>query len=72
MARLLSAGLIYIRLEHYVMGAQPSSRARVMEAVDHFLAFFLSLMAARDETGNVLAKPDKAARKQAARKAARG
>ena len=48
MARLLSAGLIYIRLEHYVMGAQPSPHAKVIEAVDHFLAFFLSLLGAKD------------------------
>jgi len=45
-ARLFAAGLIYIRLEHYVMGAQPSPRAKVIEAIDHYLAFFLSLIAA--------------------------
>src|SRR6187549_4268636 len=38
MARMLSAGLIYIRLEHYVMGAEPSPHGKVIEAVDHFLA----------------------------------
>ena len=27
-ARLFAAGLIYIRLEHYVMGAAPSPRPR--------------------------------------------
>jgi hypothetical protein len=57
MARLFAAGLIFIRLEHYVMGAQPSSHGKVMEAVDHFLAFFMSLLAVGD--GNA-AKPDKA------------
>jgi AcrR family transcriptional regulator len=46
-ARLFAAGLIYIRLEHYVMGAQASPREKVIEAVDHFLAFFLALLAAR-------------------------
>jgi AcrR family transcriptional regulator len=47
-ARLFAAGLIYIRLEHYVMGAQPSSRENVIEAIDHFLAFFLGLLAVKD------------------------
>jgi AcrR family transcriptional regulator len=44
-ARLFAAGLIYIRLEHYVMGAEPSPRAKVTEAIDRYLAFFLSLIA---------------------------
>ena len=71
MARLLSAGLIYIRLEHYVMGAQPSPHARVMEAVDHFLAFFLSLLGVSEGPGG--AKPDKAtARQRKARRESRG
>ena len=48
-ARLFAAGLIYIRLEHYVMGAEPSARARVIEAIDRYLAFFLSLIAPRSE-----------------------
>lgn len=43
-ARLFAAGLIYLRLEHYVMGAQPSPKAKVLQAIDHFLAFFLSLI----------------------------
>jgi AcrR family transcriptional regulator len=47
-ARLLAAGLIYIRLEHYVMGAEPSPRPKVVEAIDHFLAFFFKLIAAKD------------------------
>ena len=47
-ARLFAAGLIYVRLEHYVMGAQPSPRPQVIEAIDRYLAFFLSLIAARD------------------------
>jgi AcrR family transcriptional regulator len=45
-ARLFAAGLIYIRLEHYVMGAAPSPRPKVIEAIDCYLAFFLSLIAA--------------------------
>ena len=64
MARMLSAGLIYIRLEHYVMGAEPSPHAKVIEAVDHFLAFFLSLLAAKDVVGPDAAKPDRTATKQ--------
>jgi AcrR family transcriptional regulator len=47
-ARLFAAGLIYIRLEHYVMGAAPSPRSKVIEAIDRYLAFFLSLI----EAGN--------------------
>lgn len=45
-ARLFAAGLIYIRLEHYVMGAAPSPRPKVIEAIDSYLTFFLSLIAA--------------------------
>ncbi len=45
-ARLFMAGLIYIRLEHYVMGAQPSPRENVIEAIDRYLDFFLALVAA--------------------------
>jgi AcrR family transcriptional regulator len=55
--RLFAAGLIYIRLEHYVMGAQPSRRDKVIEAIDHYLAFFLGLLGVKDV--------DKAARKPA-------
>lgn len=51
-ARLFAAGLIYIRLEHYVMGAAPSSRSKVIEAIDRYLAFFLSLIAADSGTSN--------------------
>ena len=47
-ARLFAAGLIYVRLEHYVMGAQASPRPKVIEAIDRYLAFFLSLIAAKD------------------------
>ena len=61
---MLSAGLIYIRLEHYVMGAEPSPQAKVIEAVDHFLAFFLSLLAAKDASEPEIVKPAKAAAKQ--------
>ncbi|MDA9431779.1 TetR/AcrR family transcriptional regulator [Bradyrhizobium sp. CCBAU 51627] len=49
-ARLFAAGLIYIRLEHYVMGAAPSPRSKVIEAIDRYLAFFLSLIAADGRT----------------------
>ncbi len=58
-ARLFMAGLIYIRLEHYVMGAQPSPRENVIEAIDRYLAFFLSLISAE---GNG-APPNKKQRK---------
>jgi AcrR family transcriptional regulator len=64
MARMLSAGLIYIRLEHYVMGAEPSPQAKVIEAVEHFLAFFLSLLAAKDDSEPDSAKPDSTATRQ--------
>ncbi|QWG16423.1 TetR/AcrR family transcriptional regulator [Bradyrhizobium sediminis] len=53
--RLFAAGLIYIRLEHYVMGAQASPRERVVEAIEHFLTFFLAMIAAKDAA--VAAKP---------------
>jgi AcrR family transcriptional regulator len=49
-ARLFAAGLIYIRLEHYVMGAAPSPRQKVIEAIDRYLAFFLSLIGAGEDT----------------------
>lgn len=48
MARLFAAGLIFIRLEHFVMGAQPSPHGKVMEAVDHFLSFFMSLLGVKE------------------------
>lgn len=44
-ARLFMAGLIYIRLEHFVMGAEPSPPKKVVEAIDQFLAFVLPLFA---------------------------
>ncbi len=56
-ARIFAAGLIYIRLEHYVMGAQPSPRDDVIEAIDHFLAFFLTLLAAKDADRAAVEKP---------------
>jgi len=72
MARLLSAGLIYIRLEHYVMGAQPSPHAKVMEAVDHFLEFFLSLLGVKN-VESAGAKPDgTSARQRKAKRETRG
>jgi AcrR family transcriptional regulator len=60
MARLFAAGLIFIRLEHFVMGAQPSPHGKVMEAVDHFLAFFLTLLAVGDIDRAAAAKPGNA------------
>jgi AcrR family transcriptional regulator len=63
-ARLFAAGLIYIRLEHYVMGAQPSPRDKVVEAIDHFLEFFLALLAVKDTDGAAARKPDKTGVKQ--------
>ncbi|MDO9058983.1 MAG: TetR/AcrR family transcriptional regulator C-terminal domain-containing protein, partial [Bradyrhizobium sp.] len=51
-ARIFAAGLIYIRLEHYVMGAQASPREKVIEAIEHFLAFFLTLFAVKDGGGD--------------------
>jgi AcrR family transcriptional regulator len=62
--RLFAAGLIYIRLEHYVMGAQPSPREKVIEAIDHFLAFFLGLVAAKEGNDVASARPVKANPKQ--------
>ncbi|WP_024341697.1 TetR/AcrR family transcriptional regulator [Bradyrhizobium japonicum] len=56
-ARLFAAGLIYIGLEHYVMGAAPSPRAKVIEAIDRYLAFFLSLIAAGNDADNKKRKP---------------
>lgn len=47
-ARIFAAGLIYIRLEHYVMGARASPRDKVIEAINHFLAFFLTLFSVKD------------------------
>lgn len=72
-ARLFMAGLIYIRLEHYVMGAQASSRKKVIEAIDRFLVFFLSLLAVRDDAGRAGAEaPKTKAREQKAKGEARG
>lgn len=48
-ARMFAAGLIYIRLEHYVMGAEASSHAVVIEAIERYLSFFLKLIAARSD-----------------------
>ncbi|MBR0750626.1 TetR/AcrR family transcriptional regulator [Bradyrhizobium jicamae] len=47
-ARLFAAGLIYIRLEHYVMGAQPSARPKVIEAIERYLGFFLALIGVKE------------------------
>ena len=65
-ARLFAAGLIYIRLEHYVMGAAPSPRAKVLEAIDRYLDFFLSLIAARNGDYNKKRKPKRENRGKAA------
>ena len=48
-ARMFAAGLIYIRLEHYVMGADPSSYAMVNEAIERYLSFFLKLISAKND-----------------------
>jgi len=67
-ARLFAAGLIYIRLEHYVMGAQPSPRPKVIEAIEHYLAFFLALIGVRrgDDAPNKKAIKGREARGKAA------
>ena len=65
-ARLFAAGLIYIRLEHYVMGAVPSPRPKVIEAIDRYLAFFLSLIAAGNDDDNKKRKPKGETRGKAA------
>ncbi|WP_441234078.1 TetR/AcrR family transcriptional regulator [Bradyrhizobium sp. 930_D9_N1_4] len=65
-ARLFAAGLIYIRLEHYVMGATPSPRPKVIEAIDRYLAFFLSLIAAGTEDYSKKRKPKGETRGKAA------
>jgi hypothetical protein len=46
------------------MGAEPSPQAKVIEAVEHFLAFFLSLLAAKDDSEPDSAKPDSTATRQ--------
>jgi hypothetical protein len=43
------------------MGAEPSPHGKVIEAVDHFLAFFLSLLAAKDVAESDSAKPARTA-----------
>ncbi|WP_199763122.1 TetR/AcrR family transcriptional regulator C-terminal domain-containing protein, partial [Bradyrhizobium guangdongense] len=65
-ARLFAAGLIYIRLEHYVMGAASSPRPKVIEAIDRYLAFFLSLIAAGNDDDNKKRKPKGETRGKAA------
>jgi AcrR family transcriptional regulator len=62
-ARLFMAGLIYIRLEHYTLGAQPSPRKNVIEAIDRYLAFFLSLIAVGKSTGRMSAAAPRKPRK---------
>lgn len=62
-ARLFMAGLIYIRLEHYTLGAQPSPRKKVIEAVDRYLEFFLSLIAVRKSAGGTSAAAPRKPRK---------
>jgi AcrR family transcriptional regulator len=44
-ARLFMAGCTFIRMEHLLIPARPSSRATVAEALDRFLATFLTLIA---------------------------
>ncbi|MDP3747750.1 MAG: TetR/AcrR family transcriptional regulator [Phenylobacterium sp.] len=50
-ARLFMAGLTFIRLEHYIMPAKASLRARVRAALDRFLDTFLALVA-RSQPGD--------------------
>jgi hypothetical protein len=58
MARMLSASLIHIRSELFTSWApNRPPQAKVIEAVDHFLAFFLSLLARKD-----VAEPDQRSR----------
>ena len=45
-ARLFMAGLMFIRLEHFLLPATPSPRSRVQEALFQFLANFLALVSA--------------------------
>jgi AcrR family transcriptional regulator len=46
-ARIFMAGLIYIRIEHFKFSTAPPQRRQVMEAIDRFLAYFLSLIGAK-------------------------
>lgn len=43
-SRLFMAGLTFVRLEHLIIPAEPSSRAAVREALDRLLANFLALI----------------------------
>lgn len=45
-ARLFMAGLTFLRLEHFLIPAQPSPRKTVEAALDRFVANFLALTAA--------------------------
>ncbi|MFI4933302.1 MAG: TetR/AcrR family transcriptional regulator [Caulobacterales bacterium] len=45
-ARLFMAGLTFVRLEHFIVPAQPSSIAQVRQALDRFLKTFLALIGA--------------------------
>lgn len=44
-ARLFMAGLTFVRLEHFIMRAQPLPREVAREALDRFLETFLTLIA---------------------------
>ncbi|HXQ17321.1 MAG TPA: TetR/AcrR family transcriptional regulator [Caulobacteraceae bacterium] len=46
-ASLLMAGLTFLRMEHFLITAQPSPRAVVGEALDRLLGNFLALVAPR-------------------------
>jgi AcrR family transcriptional regulator len=46
-ARTFMAGLIYIRIEYFRFSTAPPRRRQVMEAIDRYLAYFLSLVGAK-------------------------
>jgi len=46
-ARTFMAGLIYIRIEHFKFSSAPPQRRQVMESINRFLAYFLSLIGAK-------------------------
>ena len=47
-ARLFMAGLTFVRLEHFIVPAEPSPQDVAREALDRFLETFLALVAAED------------------------
>lgn len=47
-ARLLMAGLTFLRMEHFLMRAQPSPRAEVTQAIERLLANIFALLRCED------------------------